>query len=186
LGSDGKCYTKDLHCSQYKDGVCQGCCDSYYLINNTCQVKQNGCVYTSGVCTSCNSPFTFVNGQCLIDGCTQYTTLGCQACDSRLILKNNVCGLPFCSTISNYICTQCISGYQLNSNKQCTFVDPNCNIRNTLNICLKCNEGYQLGSDGTCISMKLGCNYVDGVCTSCRAPFTYVPSTKSCIIDGCQ
>lgn len=33
--------------------------------------------------------------------------------------------------------------------------------------------------------MKVGCNYVDGICTSCRAPFTYVPESKSCIIDGC-
>jgi hypothetical protein len=35
------------------------------------------------------------------------------------------------------------------------------------------------------VALKVGCNYVDGICTSCRSPFTYVLSTKSCVIDGC-
>ena len=33
--------------------------------------------------------------------------------------------------------------------------------------------------------MKVGCNYVDGRCTSCRAPFMYLPESESCFIDGC-
>ncbi len=33
--------------------------------------------------------------------------------------------------------------------------------------------------------MKLGCNYVDGICTSCRSPFNYEPQSQTCVIDGC-
>lgn len=50
---------------------------------------------------------------------------------------------------------------------------------------MQCKDGYMLGKDSRCTSVKVGCNYVDGVCVSCRAPFTYLPASQSCAIDGC-
>lgn len=185
LGNDGQCKPKNVLCNRYQNGVCVSCCDSYYLDGgNICQQMQFGCVYSNGVCSSCVAPFTLANGACTISGCATYNTQGCTTCDSRLILANKICTLPFCQQISNFLCVSCIQGYQL-TNNGCLPIDPNCINANSQNICLKCKDGYQLGRDGVCTTIKVGCNYVDGICTSCRAPFSYVPSTQSCIIDGC-
>lgn len=32
----------------------------------------------------------------------------------------------------------------------------------------------------------LGCNYVDGLCTSCKTPFVYNKDSATCFIDGCK
>jgi hypothetical protein len=98
---------------------------------------------------------------------------------------NGLCGLPNCQIVNNFVCRQCITGYALSQSCMCQPVDPYCLIKNNINVCLKCKEGYQLGQNGLCTTLQLGCNYVDGRCTSCRAPFVYVPATSSCAIDGC-
>ena len=186
LGANGQCFKKDIHCTKYQSGTCQSCCDDYFLDSNRqCQKKQFGCAYTNGVCTSCVAPFTFSSGSCVIAGCTQYSAQGCTNCDSRLVLANGVCTILNCKQISGFTCTVCSDGYQLDQSNKCIAVDPNCEVRNALNVCLKCKESFMFSKDGKCISMKLGCNYVDGRCTSCRSPFIYVPSSESCIIDGC-
>lgn len=185
LGNDGQCRPRDVRCTKYQGGFCVSCCENYYLDNtNICQQQQFGCVYTNGVCSSCISPFTLNNGACVINGCLTYNAKGCATCDSRLTLSNFICTIPFCQQISGYTCVSCIQGYQL-TNQACVPVDPNCAVKNSANICLQCATGYQLGNDGICASVKVGCNYIDGVCTSCRAPFTYVPASKTCVIDGC-
>ena len=185
-GTDNKCHPRDLHCTNYKGGFCTSCCEGFFLDSaNTCQPVVPGCVYNQGVCASCSSPFTFTGTTCTIPGCKQYNKNGCTSCDSRLVLQGGVCGLPNCQTVTNFACTQCLGGYALNANGQCIAVDPNCAVRNSINICLKCNDGYQLAKDGKCTSLKLGCNYVDGRCTSCRAPFVYNATLESCSIDGC-
>jgi hypothetical protein len=184
LGNDGKCHAKNVHCTKYQSGVCVSCCDSFYLDStSTCQQQQLGCVYSNGVCSSCISPFTFANGTCSISGCITYNAQGCASCDSRLTLSNLICIIPFCQQISGFTCVACIANYQL-INQVCVPVDPNCAVKNALNVCLQCKSGYQL-SNGVCITLTVGCNYNDGICTSCRAPFMYVPATKTCIIDGC-
>ncbi len=96
------------------------------------------------------------------------------------------CGLTNCQQLSvDFRCRQCNSGYELDQYAKCIVVDPNCLTRNNLNICLQCKEGFQIGRDGKCFSVKVGCNYIDGRCTSCRAPFIYIPNSESCEIDGC-
>lgn len=186
LGSDGQCRKKDVHCVQYKNGVCFKCCEDFFMDSTfLCKPIQPGCVYTNGQCTSCSSPFIFVNGNCVVDGCIKYCKDGCLQCDSRLTLFGKVCGLPNCEVISNFKCQKCLAGYSPDQSGNCIANDPNCLMRNSMNICVKCKDGYQLGQDGRCSSLKLGCNYVDGRCTSCRAPFIYVPATESCEIDGC-
>jgi hypothetical protein len=127
MGKDNKCYKRDIHCTKYQNGLCLGCCDSFYLdTNNACSAKKFGCVYSNGVCSSCISPFTLVDGSCLIFGCTQYNAQGCVACDSRLQLSNFVCGLPNCRQISGFTCSVCQDGFQLSSTKECLPIDINC------------------------------------------------------------
>lgn len=187
LGADSKCYKRDLHCVQYKSGVCTVCCEGFFLDGAFgCQPIVPGCIYNKGVCASCSSPFTFVNSTCTILGCVQYYKDGCISCDSRLNLITNACVLPNCQQFSvDFKCRQCNAGYALDQSGKCIVVDPNCLTRNNLNICLKCKEGFQIGQDGKCFSVKIGCNYIDGRCTSCRAPFIYIPTSESCEIDGC-
>ena len=187
MGADGQCHKKNVHCAQYTNGVCITCYDSYFLDNNNqCQPHLPGCVYQNKVCSSCYSPFTFSNGECLIKGCLKYNKQGCVECDQRLKLFGNTCSLPHCQTIGiNYQCERCLNGYELDQNGHCTKVDPNCLKVNKWNQCLKCKKGFRLDQNGFCSAQKWGCNYVDGRCTSCRAPFVYVPSTESCEIDGC-
>ena len=187
LGADNQCYTKDVYCTLYLAGVCTKCYDSFFLdANNQCKEVQVGCVYQNRQCVSCNAPFIYSNGQCLISGCVKYCNQGCLTCDSRLTLSGYTCGLPHCQQISsNYECLQCSSGYELNQANQCVLADPNCIKRNSMNVCLSCKTGFRLDVSGFCSTQKFGCNYVDGRCTSCRAPFDYIPATESCEIDGC-
>jgi len=175
-----------MYCTKYQQGVCVSCCENYYLDSDrACKPVLPGCVYQNYQCVSCTAPFQYYQGQCLIDGCLKYNKNGCVACDSRLKLFNCVCGLPNCKTIANYQCKECFSGYQLDQKGECIIVDPYCTVRNSANQCLQCKDGYRLNKNGICSTLKFGCNYVDGRCTSCRAPFTYVPSAESCEIDGC-
>ena len=185
-GADGKCYKKSTHCTEYNSGVCVSCCEGYYLsANGKCLQKEYGCIYEKGYCAKCTAPFTLQNNQCVIYGCKQWNQHGCQRCDSRLKLSNGICGLPYCASIEDYRCVSCVSGYDLQSDGECVREDPNCEVKNSFNKCMKCKEGFQFGKDGLCMSVKFGCNYVDGRCTSCRAPFMYVAETESCVIDGC-
>lgn len=50
---------------------------------------------------------------------------------------------------------------------------------------MKCVPGFYLNTQGKCQEENLGCNYIDGRCASCRAPFEYNPKDESCQIDGC-
>ena len=97
LGADNKCYKRDVHCVQYKSGVCNACYEGFFLdASCRCQPIVPGCLYNKGVCASCSSPFTLVNGICTIPGCVQYNKDGCTSCDSRLNLIANACVLPNC------------------------------------------------------------------------------------------
>lgn len=112
LTSDQQCRKRDLHCTGYLRGVCQGCCEQYFLDpRGSCLPTTPGCIYQAGVCSSCASPFTFANHTCTIEGCRQYSKDGCLACDPRLQLLNRVCGLSNCQTVRNFQCLQCFSGY---------------------------------------------------------------------------
>lgn len=58
-------------------------------------------------------------------------------------------------------------------NGACSPYDPNCVARNLYEKCIGCKEGFYVDKNSRCQPAVLGCNYIDGLCTSCKTPFVY-------------
>lgn len=90
--------------------------------------------------------------------------------------------------MSGGVCLACVDGYAVGRDGFCYKTVPFCKAYSMDSKCIECSLGYYLDkstSDAVCREQKFGCNYIDGKCVSCRAPFNYVPETQSCEIDGC-
>lgn len=77
-------------------------------------------------------------------------------------------------------CKKCVDGYRIGKDGQCHAEDPYCNSYSFDDICLKCVKGYYLDYNNICREEKFGCNYVDGKCVSCRAPFEFNSKKQEC------
>jgi len=166
-------------------------CLAGYLYNSnlkTCIKSQTGCIYSNYTCTSCSSPFTYnPNSQtCLILGCASYSSNGnCNSCSSNFVLSNGACTIQNCVKANNTGCVECATNYKL-VNSTCAQYDPYCIAQNLNGQCIGCSDGYYLSANKTCLKQNYGCNYVQGVCVSCKTPFDYNSQLSNCFIDGCQ
>ncbi len=172
------------------NSICSTCLNGYFYNSNLakCIKSLPGCVYSNSVCASCSSPFTYnPNDQtCFIIGCISYASNGeCLSCSSNFNLSNGACTIQNCIRANNNGCVECDTNFKL-ANSSCIRYDPNCIAENLYNKCIGCADGYYLSVSGTCLNQTFGCNYVQGICASCKTPFDYNPQINSCFIDGCQ
>ena len=187
IGRDGECHPKQPGCTVYERGVCKQCEPNLYLTQNyECAIMEPGCIYEGGVCASCYSPFELTrNNRCVIEGCDLYRDRRCQQCFEPYILTEiGSCTYPNCYEVRNKRCVKCVDGYALQESGFCYKVDPYCRAYDFSGSCIECKPGFYL-SGKSCLAEKFGCNYVDGRCVSCRAPFEFNPVEESCQIDGC-
>jgi hypothetical protein len=121
-------------------------------------------------------------------GCVKYADNGrCVECNSLFKLNlEGFCAIENCVEINQNGCSKCVDNYQINKNGLCSPYDPFCIARNIYEKCIGCIDGYYVDSSSRCRVATLGCNYIDGICTSCRTPFIYQRQTATCLIDGCQ
>jgi hypothetical protein len=95
-----------------------------------------------------------------------------------------VCRLPRCAIIENNKCRMCEKDYLLRK-EECVSVDKYCAKYDDFGFCQGCLKGYYLNQQGYCIKELPGSNYLNGAIVSCRTPFTFLPDTKTCVVDGC-
>lgn len=104
--------------------------------------------------------------------------------NSNFILSDGICRLPLCANIVDNKCKDCVKGYFLR-NEQCVAIDEYCLKFGADNSCQECKPGFYLDLSGYCKKEAPGANYINATIVSCREPFTFNPTTKLCVIDGC-
>jgi hypothetical protein len=162
LTNTGNCQRYIQNCTNYDGNNCQTCQGGYYLSADKQQCLQvaSGCIYRDGLCTDCSDGYAFDTGVCYpVD-------------------KNCI------NQTKDRKCSVCRDTFYIDNTGICKQGDLQCQLFNLDGTCNTCKDSYYINEIGGCSQMLPGCNYTNGKCASCYAPF--VIKNQTCQILGCN